>query len=176
MQVKMKRKIKTILIFVIVFMVSFFAYKITSKTKEKREIARTIQNIPNFSFVQLDNAIFTKQKLDKNKATVFINFNSECHFCQNEAESIKDNISELKNIQILFISSEPIEVIKNFATNYKLIEHKSIIFLFDKKDVFSDLFDTNMIPTSLIYDKKQQLIKKHNGQIMAKKIIKEINK
>jgi len=175
MQVKMKKTIKRVLVLLIILVLGFFIFIIISKTKQKREIASTIQTIPNFSFTKLNNDTFSNENLNENIPTLFINFNSECDYCQIEAQSIKDNVSKLKNIQILFISSEPIEKIKNFGNTYKLMEHKNIILLFDKNDVFSTLFDTNTIPTSLIYNKNQHLIKKHKGQLKAKNIIKEIN-
>jgi peroxiredoxin len=171
----MKRKIKTVLILVIVFAVSFFTYKIILKTNQKRENLKAIQTIPKFSFIKLNNETFSNKNLIKNRANVLINFNSECHFCQNEAQNIQENITSLKDIQILFISSEPVEKIKNFAEMYKLSMYENITFLFDKNDTFSSIFGTNSIPSSLIYNKHQKLIKKHEGQLMALKIIKEIN-
>ncbi len=171
----MKKTIKRVLVLLIILVLGFFIFIIISKTKQKREIANTIQTIPNFSFIKLNNDAFSNENLNKNIPTLFINFNSECDYCQIEAQSIKDNISELKDIQILFISSEPIEKIRSFGNAYKLREHKNIILLFDKNDIFSTLFDTNTIPTSLIYNKNQHLIKKHKGQLKASNIIKEIN-
>lgn len=176
MQVEnMKKNIKIIVVTLIVLIISFFTYEIVLRTNQKRIIANSIQTIPNFSFTKLNNDTFSNNNLEKNKAIVFINFNSKCHFCQNEAKSIQENIDALKEVQFLFISSEPIDSIKNFAMEYKLIKYRHIIFLFDKNDTFSTIFDTNTIPSSLIYNKKQKLIKKNKGQLMASRILKDLN-
>jgi peroxiredoxin len=149
---------------------------VISKASEKSIATQKIQTIPEFTYSTLNDLPFGKQDLLKNKATLFIYFNSECDFCQHEAIDISNNINKLKDIQILFISEESTSVIKAFAEQHQLNNLKNITFLHDSTSDFSHRFDTSTIPTILIYDTQQLLIKKHKGQLNVNGILKVIGK
>lgn len=171
-----KKKVFIIVIVSLVLsLLGYLAYGIIRKAKEKKEIAEKLQTIPNFNFSALDNKSFTNSQLKQNEATVFIYFNSECDFCQHEAQSISENLNDFKDIQLLFVSIEPIATIKEFAKEYKLINQNNITFLYDNTNTFATQFDANSIPYLLIYNKNQELIKKHKGQLNASGILKILN-
>jgi len=172
----MKKNIKSIIALLIILIIAFLVFEIVTKNHRKKMMAQTIKIMPKFNFRTMDNQKFSNENLLKNKLTIFINFNTECPYCQNEASSIQENIQKFNDCQILFISSEPINNIKSFAQKYQLSNLNNVVFLFDEKDTFSNIFDTNMIPYLLVYDKNNQLIFKHKGQVMAKKILAEIKK
>ncbi len=77
-------------------------------------------------------------------------------------------------MQFIFVSTEPIEIIKQFAEQYNLNNQPNITFLYDNLDTFSSRFDANSIPYILIYNKNQKLIKKHKGQLNAKGILRAL--
>jgi len=141
----------------------------------KNQVAKTLQTIPKFSFKTLENEEFTNTNLKSNTATVFIYFNSECDFCQHEAQSISEHLEQFKEIQLLFVSTEDIETIKAFAKTYNLLTQQNITFLHDSTYTFSNRFDANAIPYILIYNKSQELVKKHKGQLNPDAILKLIN-
>ncbi|WP_336128007.1 peroxiredoxin family protein [Mesoflavibacter sp. CH_XMU1422-2] len=168
---------KTILIIVAVTvlgLLSFLGYNVISKTKEKNQIAKQLEIIPEFEFLTLDQKPFTKANLKTNLNTIFIYFNSECDFCQHEAQSISNNLDSFKNVQIIFISTESIDTIKKFSEQYNLNNQQNITFLNDNLNTFSSRFDANSIPYLLIYDQNQKLIKKHKGQLNAKGILRAL--
>ena len=168
----MKKVLKITLIVCALGLVSFLGYKVTSGIQEKKETSNRLQTIPSFSFQTMDGNPFSKDNLKPNTPTVFIYFHSECDFCQHEALSISENIEPFKNIQLLFISTEPIESIENFSIEYNLNNQTNTKFLHDSTDSFSTQFDATSIPYLLIYDKNQKLIKKHKGQYKAESILK----
>lgn len=174
----MMRK-KTILIIVLIGVLgilSYLVYNVISKAEEKNQIAKQLEIIPKFEFLTLEQQPFTKANLKSNTNTIFIYFNSECDFCQHEAQSISDNLDSFKNVQFIFISTEPIDTIKNFSEQYHLNNQQNITFLYDNLDTFSSRFDANSIPYLLIYDQNQKLIKKHKGQLSAKGILRALQK
>ncbi len=138
----------------------------------KNQVAKTLQTIPKFSFKTLENEEFTNTNLKSNTATVFIYFNSECDFCQHEAQSISEHLEQFKEIQLLFVSTEDIETIKAFAKTYNLLTQQNITFLHDSTYTFSNRFDANSIPYILIYNKSQELVKKHKGRLNPDAILK----
>lgn len=76
-------------------------------------------------------------------------------------------------MQLLFVSTESMETITEFATQKGLLDKPNIIFLQDKKLMFPMQFDTNTTPYTLLYDKNKKLINRFKGQILAKTILKE---
>lgn len=106
---------KIILIFVLLAISSlllFLGYNIVTKTKKINEIATNTQSLPDFELLTLDNKKFTQSDIDENQPLVFVYFNSECDYCEYEAESIYNNLDALQKIQFLFVSTEPLEIIR----------------------------------------------------------------
>jgi len=170
----MRKKIKIIIIVLILGVFGVLIFSMLSKVKEKSTIEARIKTIPTFTLKTLQEANFKKHHLKPGKTIVFLYFNSECDFCQYEAESISNHIDEFNEIQLVFISIEPIEKIKEFSEKYNLHKHINIIFLQDVDGSFSEKFNVTSIP--LAYDKHQNLIKTHKGQLNAKGILKIFDK
>lgn len=171
---------KTRSLFIIIIgvlgLLSYLGYNVIIKAKEKNEIAKQIQTIPEFEFLTLKQQPFTKANLKLSQNTIFIYFNSACDFCQHEAQSISDNLESFKNVQFIFVSTEPITTIRQFSEQYNLNNKQNITFLYDNLNTFSSRFGAASIPFILIYDSEQKLIKKHKGQLNAKGILKVLNK
>lgn len=158
----MKKKIRIVIAVILSFVIGFLAYKITNKLKDKKEVAERIKNIPNFSFYNLKGETFTQNNL-LNKPVIFIYFNSDCDFCKSEATKIQERLTDFKDAQLIFISFEEKETIQEFALAYKLDNEENVLFLEDKKAVFSELFDVKSIPYIVVYNKNKELLKKFKG-------------
>ncbi len=150
------------------------SYKVVNKINHKKQVAENIKKMPAFSYVTLENKEFTQENLAQNKATLFIYFNSECDFCNHEAEMVQQNIEQLKDIQVVFISYEPVEKIKQFATTHQLNSYDNITFLCDSKITFANTFDVKSMPCIVLYDKNNNLIEKIKGQTKAETLIKKL--
>jgi len=169
-----RKTLKYLSIFIIVGLLSYLIYKVVSTINYKNQVEQNIQTVPEFEFLTLNQKRFTNANLKLNLNTIFIYFNSECDFCQHEAQSISDNLDSFKNVQFIFVSTEPIEIIKKISEQYHLNNKQNITFLYDSNSTFSSRFDANSIPYLLIYDKNQKLIKKHKGQLNAKGILRAL--
>lgn len=169
---KLTMKKKNIVIVIVVSLLLYLSYSIITKVKEKNKTAKRIQTIPKFELKTLNNVSFSNTDLKQNTSTIFIYFNSDCDFCHHEAKSISQNLDKFKNVQFIFVSFEEIKDIKKFAELYKLDSQENIIFLEDKKGVFSIQFNANSIPYILIYNQNNNLIKKHKGQLNANGILR----
>jgi len=170
----MKKYLKLTIAIALIAIIGYLAYGITAKLIYKKEVAVRIKTIPAFSFKTLDKQEFANKNLDKTKPKLFVYFNSECEFCQAEAKGIHKQLDSLKNIQIMFISYEASDKIKNFALNYKLFNSNNIVFLEDKKFEFAPLFDAKGIPFMLLYGKDNKLIQKFRGVTKVEKIISHL--
>lgn len=168
----MKKILKILILIIAVCVLSYLLYHVAAKIQYKNEVEKNLQTIPNFSFKTLENKDFNNVDLTPNVYTIFIYFNTECDYCQHEAQSISENSAQFKNVQLLFVSTEPKEIIKEFAKSYNLLNQANMMFLTDSTYTFAKKFDANSIPFLLIYNKSQELIKKQKGQLKAETILK----
>ena len=172
----MKKYLKIILPVLFMVLFGFLIFQITSKINHKKEVEENIKTIPKFSFQNINGGVFTDQNIIKNTPTIFIYFNSECEFCNEEAEMIKESIEKFKGIQLVFISFEKPDLIKAFAIKHKLNIYDNLNFLSDTKITFATTFDVKSLPCLVLYDKNQRLIEKIKGQTKAEILIKKLNK
>ncbi|WP_445713547.1 TlpA family protein disulfide reductase [Flavobacterium sp.] len=172
----MKKKLKILIPILIISLLAFMGYKVMSKINHKKQVAENIKKMPNFSYVTLENKVFTQENLMQNKPTLFIYFNSECDFCNHEAEMVQQNIKELKDIQVVFISYENLEKIKSFAAKFKLLHHDNIHFLSDSKITFAATFDVKSMPCLVLYNKENNLIEKIKGQVKIETVLEKFRK
>lgn len=170
----MKKTLKILILTIIISLLAFMGYKVVNKINYKNRVAENIKKIPNFEYQDLENNIFTNANLKENKPLLFVYFNSECDFCNEEAKMIKENIEQLKTIQIIFISFEETEKIKQFVTNHQLDSYDNITFLSDSKVTFATTFDVKSMPCLVLYDKDNNLIEKIKGQTKAETLIKKL--
>ncbi|MFD0863639.1 TlpA family protein disulfide reductase [Sungkyunkwania multivorans] len=144
-------------------LLAFFGFKMSNKIKDKKATAERIQQIPAFSFYSLNDEKFTNDNLSIGSKTLFIYFNSECEFCQEEIAQINQNIDYFKGTQLIFISHENKSAIAIFADKYKALKGDNIHFLYDDKATFSTIFDAKSVPFALVYDSNKQLVGKFKG-------------
>lgn len=171
----MKKDFKPIIILLFISILCFLGYKITCKINHKNEVAQNIKSIPVFSYQNINGKNFTNQSLKKETAVIFIYFNTECDYCINEAQMIKENITQFKDLQLVFVSFENLELIKKFAQKHQLTTYDNVYFLSDNKVSFSTTFDSQSMPSMILYNKKHQLIEKIKGQTKASTLLKKIN-
>lgn len=169
----MKKTLKIVIPILVISLLVFMGYKVVSKINHKKQVAENIKKMPTFSYLTLENKVFTQENLVQNTPTLFIYFNSECDFCNHEAEMVQQNIEQLKDIQVVFISYEPVEKIKQFANNYKLLNYDNIYFLSDSKISFATTFDVKSMPCLVLYDKDNNLIEKIKGQVKIKTVLEK---
>lgn len=170
----MKKALKILIPILVLSLLAFMGYKVVSKINHKKQVSENIKKMPTFSYLTLDNKVFTEEDLAQNKPTLFIYFNSECDFCNHEAEMVQQNLEQLKAIQVVFISYEPVDKIKQFATKFKLLNHANISFLFDTKITFATTFDVKSMPCLVLYDKENNLIEKIKGQVKIETVLNKL--
>ena len=170
----MKKILKIVIPILVISLLAFMGYKVVSKINHKKQVAENIKKMPAFSYLNLENKIFTNENLEEGKPTLFIYFNSECDFCNHEAEMVQQNLEQLKAIQVVFISYEPVDKIKQFATKFKLLNHANISFLSDTKVTFATTFDVKSMPCLVLYDKENNLIEKIKGQVKIETVLNKL--
>ncbi|MBA4746742.1 MAG: redoxin domain-containing protein [Muricauda sp.] len=170
-----RKRLKTLVFSILLTLFIFIGNKVVDKILQKQKFEKSISTIPDFNFKTVNGTSFTKKNLKSGTSTVFLYFNSECDFCQHEAKSIADDHHLIKNVQLVFISTEPMEQIINFSKVYALDKKASVIFVQDEAKRFTKIFQPSSIPFNLIYDKEQKLLKTQKGQLTVQGLLKIIN-
>ncbi|PKP43129.1 MAG: redoxin [Bacteroidetes bacterium HGW-Bacteroidetes-13] len=170
----MKKYLKISFAIIFLFLLGFLGYQFANQLKHKNAIAENIREIPAFSFETMDGKMFTKAHLDSQKATVFIFFNSECDYCQHEAQDIQNHVEDFHETQFIFVSVEDKDRIRKFSETYQLSHYDFIHFARDPSGSFITTFDANSIPFLLIYNREGKLVEKIKGQTKAENILKKL--
>lgn len=167
-----RKSILFIVIGVVVALLAFMGYKVVRLAQQKQAVEQALQKVPDFEFLSTNGEKFTQASIDVNTPTLFVFFNSECDFCRYEAQDISENIEELKDIEILFISTESTIEITSFSEEFNLNQQQNIHFLHDSTSALYNLFDLTSYPSILIYNKNKNLLKRHKGQLNVQAILR----
>ncbi len=170
----MKKILKIIVPILFMCVLGYFGVQIFTKIQHKKEVAENIKTIPKFEYQNIKGGVFSNANLKKDAPTLFVYFNSECEFCNEEAQMIQANIQQLAAFQLVFISFEKPVLIKSFAAKHQLNAYDNVTFLFDLKVSFATTFDVKSLPCLVLYDKNQKLIEKIKGQTKVDVLVKKL--
>ncbi|MCB9426651.1 MAG: redoxin domain-containing protein [Flavobacteriales bacterium] len=168
MKAKEIKKVAGILILIVIISLGGL---LGNKVCQRNQMMRKIESIPEFNLYTLKDSLYTQQQIPQGLNTVFVYYNSECEYCNAEAEKIEENLSSFKNTQFIFVSFEKTDVIRNFALKYDLLNLTNVYFLRDKKLEFSNFFGAQSIPYLLVYSTDGKLVKRHNGVISIEELM-----
>lgn len=103
--------------------------------------------------------------LEIDDETIIVYFNSECHYCENEINEIRNNIKYFENFQLIFLSFEPKSNAIKFLSDYNLSNFYS--------EVNPELLTSTIlggVPQTFIY--KNGLLQKHfEGEVKIEAIL-----
>jgi thiol-disulfide isomerase/thioredoxin len=114
--------------------------------------------IPPFTVLLADSTKFSKADLSTKKPVLVMYFSPDCGHCQTETEQIISRNNELKNLQIVMITSRPFEDMKNFVQHYQLQRFSNIKVGYDKSYFLVSFYQLSSTPFSALYSKKDKLI------------------
>ena len=101
-------------------------------------------------------------------------FHPECEYCRKEVEGILAWHKEMRNVQWLFITLAPTEIVEEFLTEYPLESvSDAIVLREDWPDIYKQ-FGVKGPPALFIYDENGNLIKRHIGATSIKTIVQEL--
>lgn len=128
--------------------------------------------MPAFRIQLLDSVKFLNTfNIKAGKATMLMLFSPDCEHCQHMADSMKNHMTELKDVQIYMFSFMELRDIKKFAEKYTLNKHKNIVFGKDIDFFFAGFYQLKAVPGIAVYDKNKKFVKLFNGSAKIQDII-----
>jgi thioredoxin-related protein len=102
---------------------------------------------------------------------ILIFFQPDCDHCQHEAEDLEKRMSEFKDYNLYFISSHPMDIIQQFAVDYKLVKYPNIYLGRTSVESVLNNYGPVDAPSIFIYTKAGKLIKSFKGQTPVDDIV-----
>ena len=141
-----------------------------NKPEKKVPVARKeINELPYLTFTNLDGSTATTRDLPG--ASILILFNADCDHCQREAKSIQEKLNSFKGYTLLFIASDPVDIIQKFSRDYQLDNQPNVRFgRAEGVDVYTN-FGSIPTPSIYIYSKEKKFVKSFLGETPVDEII-----
>jgi peroxiredoxin len=161
-------KNKIVLYSIICLVVASFLYMINRIRKEisKKELAEVNRReIPQFSYHTYTGITITKDSLMKNVPSIFIYFHPECDHCQNEILSIKKEMCNLSNFNLMLVSPASKETIDSHVEFQVSTFNRKVYILKEENNNFSQDFGLSTFPSTIIYNKYNKLVKVFSGEV-----------
>jgi len=159
----------------LITIIGYLVINIQSGIKKKRAIETQRATLPEFQFTTLQATNFTKKDLNLSQPTIIISFMPTCHFCQYEAEAVKENSAAFEKVNLLMVTSASEPEVIRFAEEYQLKDDPNILLLTDEFHQFQAIFGISAVPSVFIYNKQQQLVKHFSGETKMEAIFKYLN-
>ena len=134
-----------------------------------------IRQLPEIKvFTIYGDSFDASEYLAPDKRTALLFFHPECEYCRKEVEGIIARQKEFRNVQWLFITLAPTEILEAFLKEYPI---ESIPDAYVLREDWPDIhrqFGVKGPPALFIYNENGDLIKRHMGAISIKTIVQEL--
>ena len=147
-----------------------------SHVKAQRDTADNYVNsfvfIPAISVNTVpDSTVYTNDNLKKNSPFILMFFSPDCEHCQKEIKELMAYKQELKDVQILMVSSAPYSDIKNFYETFGLTSMPNVRLGQDLNLKLARIYQVRTYPSMYVYDNRGTLAKAFVGNIGVQTII-----
>lgn len=114
---------------------------------------------------------FKKQDLAGNKPTLIMLFSPDCSHCQHEAEAFMRYKNDMKGLQIVMITFNPLHQMNDFVNQYQLKSLPNVVVGRDAFFVLPSFYAVRNLPFHALYNKKGKLITTFEGSVEVPKLL-----
>jgi hypothetical protein len=122
------------------------------------------KTLPNFTIRLTDSTKQSTSRLKQNWPTLLVYFNPDCDHCQDEATQLMTHKDLWKKVNIVFVSTAAIPLIKTFQETYN-INGSNIYIGRDEKLFMNKYYEIRFAPFVVLYNKSKQLQKVYEGGV-----------
>lgn len=166
-----KKIVITALLLSVVGIVVWLMLQSYQTLQRKKEATAKMQQLPTVALNALDSTVISLSQ--KGRPTVLFYFDPHCEHCQQEAEQLKKQPRAFENVQLFWLSTERLWVLRAFEKKYAL-QHTipSLIIAQISPQAADTQFGFRTVPTILIYNAEGNLVKKYVGETKMEAIVK----
>lgn len=167
------KKLAVLITILILFIsvIVFLAIKIQDNNDKRDLSGDQLSSIPPVEVYNLKDEPVKLNEVCTGRKTIIVCFDTGCEICHIEAREFLRLQDKFRDSQIMFISNNPIDEIRQFITDNKL-ENSGYFFLNDRNYQLVRNYDIPTTPFILLYiDNK--LYKSYKGGINIEQIIRD---
>jgi thiol-disulfide isomerase/thioredoxin len=136
----------------------------------------SISILPPVKMLLMDSTtIYNTSQIPPGKPTILLYFRPTCPHCKKETNTLLNNISALKDVNIYMLASAPFVDINNYSLSYHLESVKNITVGKDLGKSFTNKFAPKAVPYMAIYDTNRKLVKIYYGEVEINSIITAVH-
>lgn len=155
---------------ILVVILCFFAVCVSAQT-DSLPVYKQFPTVPPLKLRVLpDSSVFVRQNLKKKKKLIIMIFSPDCDHCIHTVEALIKDIDQVKDYQLLMVTSLPYPMVQSFYNRFKLGEYKNITVGVDNAYFLGTFFNVKSFPSLYIYDKKGRLKKEFIGTVDWKSV------
>ena len=129
--------------------------------------------LPPFDMLLIDNVThLNTAAIPQGKPFVIIGFAPFCRHCQDETKDIIAHIEQFKDIDIYYVSSEPLQDMNLFYKHFHLKKYPNVIMGRETTEVFFNYFKTHTTPCTAVCDQRKRLKAVFAGEVHAADLAK----
>lgn len=147
----------------IIFHLLFFSI-LHSHAQDESAPFRKNPMLPDFSILREDSTSWiTPKSLRQGSPTIVMLFSPDCDHCREQTEILTDNITKLKNVDIVMTTFQPIKKIRDFCREFELHQYSNIFIGRDVKYFFAPFFRIKYAPFIAVYGRDRKLVRTFEG-------------
>lgn len=128
--------------------------------------------IPDHEVLLADGHTASIKTILQHKPAIVILFSTDCDHCKQLTDSLLANTSQLKTTQILMVTPHSDSLMKQYYNTYHLQQYPHITVACDPSKKIMSIFDLYFFPGIYLYNKEGRLIKRNEGKINIRHLIK----
>ncbi len=120
--------------------------------------------LPSFSMLTLDSSLYSSDQIAMGKYTVILYFRTDCPHCQKETADIVKNIKALSNINLIFLTWQPVKDLRPYVAFFHLYG-ENIRVASDYKQEFLKRYKPENVPFSMVFNRDKELCAVYSGPV-----------
>lgn len=127
--------------------------------------------VPPFNITRVpDSTRFTKDDLQKKRATLIMIFSPDCEHCQYETRQLIAHIDLFKKVQIIMTTPLEYYYVNKFYEDYEIAKYPNIIIGRDHGYFLGTFYKVRSFPSLFLYNKKGEFVQAFDGSVPVEKI------
>ncbi len=131
--------------------------------------------LPALEILQPDSSTLTNADLKKQE-TLIMYFSPDCDHCIKQMNEMDKRMKDLKKLQIIMVTYQPMDLLIDFIKTYKLQKYSNIKAGRDTKFLLPGFYQIKSLPYFALYDKEGKLITTFESNTKVDTLLKAFEK
>lgn len=133
------------------------------------------KNVPVFELEQAGGAKWSSSKLKKTQPVAIMFFSPGCDHCIHQYEDMVKRMKDLKHVQIVMATYQPVEELAEFNKKYLVSKYTNIVTGRDANYFLPPFYHISNFPYFAFYDKTGKFRAVFEGNIKVDEMLKKLN-